>query len=107
MFDSVHLQVCDLLCFGRVDVSCLFLPEVKGAKSLIGLHPFVPSFSYLMYMHVLIIFSCLFHGIKTLCTLVWVEHCGTNSVSTTAAVPFARLNLHLPELRLVFTQLTN
>lgn len=42
--------------------------------------------------------SCLylFSNIKTLSTLVCVEHSSTNALSTTPFVPLARLNLHLP-----------
>lgn len=53
-----------------------------------------------MHIRPLITFSCLFTFIKTLCSLVCVEHSSANSGSTAAVVPLARVNLHLPELRL-------
>lgn len=87
----------DFLCFGLVPSQCLmsFSPMGRGVKSLRGIHPLATS-SYPtlgkeetprggnLHMCLLIMSSCLFTGIRTLCILVCVEHSSENIVATTA-----------------------
>lgn len=98
-FSSVCFdRPCDLPCYGLLYVLRLS-PVGRGATSSCRrLLPWETKRHSRRNMHTFLLI--FLQSVKSLFIFVLTALSSSNAISTTAVVPLARINLHLPELRL-------